>query len=1265
MRKAIRITALIVLLLLLATSGGIVWLCYTASGLQFALLQLNHVPGLAVQVEGVTGRLAGPIKAEHIVLEHARVSIDIQQLQIDLSPAYLLSGLIEIDHLQAAVVKATLKPKLVETPDQPIHFLPAFLRISVDKLQLARAEYLHTNGYDVVATPLRASAELSRNALQVSHLDAVTRDYDARGVVTLESDAVLTLVAQLDAAYKLSNGPVLRGDVKASGPVTGKTRELQFNALLREPHAAIVKGVLAFPDSGWSVQGDATAERVLLDAWWQQPTFSLSKLAAHFDLDATGMRYSGKTVVPEWSAATLNFAADTRYAQRVFTLDSFNVSVPVSGVQANGNGSITLNAGSKPLVDLQASWKRLRWPLHATDDKAYFISPLGQMTLRGTQPYAITASGDVRAPQWPLSTVRARGELRSGEVQIDEFTANTLQGRATGSLLVGLAAPQVWQFKLQGVNLDPAQLQPQWPGSLTINATGKGRGFSKAAQFDVRVQSLSGVLRKQSIRASGRLQHQVPRWQADAVDVQWGRARLTAQGVVGPQNNLRFSLNAPMLEQLYPDLKGDLVMNGQVIGATDTPLLDVTAQSSRLSYAGWQAQTLNLESRLDLTDRTDSHLELTAAQLLNGKTGVQQLSLTGDGRTPGHELVLQGVPVHALLPKGLQLSMHTGAAYENDQWHGVLDKLQVVDDQQAMRLALQQPSTWSVSSSQAQLQSLCLTLDGGHACANAHWLRNASGVATWRTHADLQNLPLSISNSALTDSARLQTKVNAQLDLSALDGAPWQGTAQLQLQDASIRYKSVTGREEALPIRLGEARLQANATAVQTTAELRIGEQTVSSLTALLDRTAGNDLGSWPLSGVLSLSSSDAKLIPVFVPEVDRASGTLAAALQLSGTATAPRFAGTVRLLQGELDFYQLNLALRSLQFDAQVDTDNVQFTAQANAGEGLLNANGNLSWRDAQLFGNLQLKGERLLVADLPEYRVLASPDLSFEFDNRNINVKGDVLIPEARLQPKEVVGAVQTSADARFKTDQVFERKSGGWVINSDVSIKLGEAVNFDGLGLQGKLGGAVSTRLRTGDVAVGSGELTVSNGVYEIYGQKLNIKRGRLIYDNTPLGDPGLDIQAERDVVDTSINTVGVNVRGVLRAPRLQFYSDPTLSQTQIVSYLLIGKPLDELQSGEATTVRSASNTLALQGGGYLASQLGRRIGIEQVGVETDSNNQSALVLGKFLSPRLFVSYGISLTEAINTVKLRYTLSDHWVIKTEAGEAKSADVEFKIER
>ena len=56
---------------------------------------------------------------------------------------------------------------------------------------------------------------------------------------------------------------------------------------------------------------------------------------------------------------------------------------------------------------------------------------------------------------------------------------------------------------------------------------------------------------------------------------------------------------------------------------------------------------------------------------------------------------------------------------------------------------------------------------------------------------------------------------------------------------------------------------------------------------------------------------------------------------------------------------------------------------------------------------------------------------------------------------------------------------------------------------------------------------------------------------------------------------------------------------------------------------------------------------------------------LVLGKFLSPRLYVSYGISLAESINTIKMRYTLGDRWTIKTEAGKERSADLVYSIEK
>ena len=68
--------------------------------------------------------------------------------------------------------------------------------------------------------------------------------------------------------------------------------------------------------------------------------------------------------------------------------------------------------------------------------------------------------------------------------------------------------------------------------------------------------------------------------------------------------------------------------------------------------------------------------------------------------------------------------------------------------------------------------------------------------------------------------------------------------------------------------------------------------------------------------------------------------------------------------------------------------------------------------------------------------------------------------------------------------------------------------------------------------------------------------------------------------------------------------------------------------------------------------LAAQLGNKLGIPDISVESTLSNETSLVLGKYLSPRLYVSYGVSLTESINTFKMRYTINDHWTIKTEAG-------------
>jgi translocation and assembly module TamB len=154
------------------------------------------------------------------------------------------------------------------------------------------------------------------------------------------------------------------------------------------------------------------------------------------------------------------------------------------------------------------------------------------------------------------------------------------------------------------------------------------------------------------------------------------------------------------------------------------------------------------------------------------------------------------------------------------------------------------------------------------------------------------------------------------------------------------------------------------------------------------------------------------------------------------------------------------------------------------------------------------------------------------------------------------------------------------------------------------------------------------------------------------------------AERRIEDEDV-TVAVNVRGQLDHPFITITSTPAMTSNEALSFLLTGRSVDTLQSGEVQALDSAATSLAIGGSGLLLGGLGSRLGLDQLAVEDSGTNDAAVVLGKYLSPRLFVSYGISIAEAINTIKLRYTLNSKWSVKAEAGLDQSADLEYRIER
>jgi translocation and assembly module TamB len=174
--------------------------------------------------------------------------------------------------------------------------------------------------------------------------------------------------------------------------------------------------------------------------------------------------------------------------------------------------------------------------------------------------------------------------------------------------------------------------------------------------------------------------------------------------------------------------------------------------------------------------------------------------------------------------------------------------------------------------------------------------------------------------------------------------------------------------------------------------------------------------------------------------------------------------------------------------------------------------------------------------------------------------------------------------------------------------------------------------------------------------------------VLFPGGRISEPGLDVHAIRG--DLQGVRVGVNVRGSLKQPVVNLFSQPAMSQQQQLSYLVLGHPPGESSGVEGTLLAQAALALGLKGGNFLAENIGAKLGVDEIGIESKptqaGGEQAALVIGEYLSPKLYVSYAVGLLEPISTVRLEYFISDHWHLVTESSGAESGgDLIYTIER
>ena len=252
----------------------------------------------------------------------------------------------------------------------------------------------------------------------------------------------------------------------------------------------------------------------------------------------------------------------------------------------------------------------------------------------------------------------------------------------------------------------------------------------------------------------------------------------------------------------------------------------------------------------------------------------------------------------------------------------------------------------------------------------------------------------------------------------------------------------------------------------------------------------------------------------------------------------------------------------------------------------------------------------------------------------------------------------AVPVSNDVVFIDVDSTDRR-GPLTVTSSVRVVLGDSVTFRGFGFRADLAGSFRVEDRPDRPTTGSGTITLSRGRYRAHGQDLRIDDGRVTF-NGPVDDPALDIRAYREARDRTI--AGLHIRGTLRHPEATIFSNPSMSQSEAMSYLMFGRPLNQGNSSEQNRMTDAAAAL---GGDMLAQSLGAKVGLE-AGIEQGTNpNEAALVAGTYLSPELFVAYGVGLFDRVNIFRVRYEFTRRWSVQAESSRESSADVFFTFER
>lgn len=434
-----------------------------------------------------------------------------------------------------------------------------------------------------------------------------------------------------------------------------------------------------------------------------------------------------------------------------------------------------------------------------------------------------------------------------------------------------------------------------------------------------------------------------------------------------------------------------------------------------------------------------------------------------------------------------------------------------------------------------------------------------------------------------------------------------------------------------------------------------------------------------PLDGKLEFDVANLRLWGIWVPAGWRLAGQLEGRTSFKGTVEQPLLSGYLKghqlgvrnMLQG-VDFNQGEL-------DFEMDSSRAKLNRLTlRAGQGGLTLTGD-ALLDEKGGANLRLVLDRFAALQRIDRRLVVSGQATLDMLPDSATLRGEFGVDEGLIDISKSGAPTLDDDVRRAGVDDVVadpsdeDPKSRQPVkVSTDVQLDLGSRLRLRGYGLDSRLVGKL--KMSSGPPAykpVVRGTIRTQDGTFAAYGQKLVIDRGAINF-NGVIDNPTLDIQATRPqsrmassasltaTTSDSDVRVGVAITGTAQNPRIRLFSDPEMSETEKLSWLILGHGSSSAGGADLALLQGAASALMGGDSSSMSDGLIQSIGLDEISLRQsdDGTNATVFSVGKQLSKRWYVGYERGLNATEGTWQLIYRLAQRFTLRAQSGLDNSLD-------